>query len=96
MNYQPTLPAESDIRVKLSSKRLSSTRCQVRFSAQQPNKKNTKGHMLVDTSLTLKEVVNIIKERIALMASHNMQHHSSFYTIEQTANKKSGYIFFEA
>lgn len=97
MNYQPTLPTYSDIRVKLSSKRLSSTRCQVSFSAEQPElKKNTRGHMLVDTSLTLKEVVEIIKERISMMGTHSFQHHASFYTIGKEACKKSGFIFFEA
>lgn len=96
MRNLPSLPLQ-DIRVKLSSKRLSDTRCQVSFSAEQPElKKNTRGHMLVDASLTLKEVVGIIKERIALMASHNLQHHSSFYTIGQKADQKSGFIFFEA
>ena len=97
MSFQPILPTYSDIRVKLSSKRLSGTRCQVRFSAEQPElKKNTRGHMLVDASLTLKEVVGIIKERISLMGTHNFQHHSSFYTIGKEASQKSGFIFFEA
>ncbi len=92
-----SLSATAGIKVKLSSKRLGASKCQVRFMAEQPLlKKNTKGHMLVDASLTLKEVVTIIKERIALMTNHNLQRHSDFYTIAQTANHKSGYIFFEA
>lgn len=96
MRYQSNLPLQ-EIRVKLSSKRLSTTRCQVSFLAEQPElRKNTRGHMLVDASLTLKEVVGIIKERIALMGSHNLQHHSSFYSIGQQADRKSGFIFFEA
>ena len=97
MNFQATLPTKTDIRVKLSSKRLSGSRCQVRFSAEQPAlKKNTRGHMLVDASLTLKEVVGIIKERISLMGTNNLQHHSSFYSIGREACQKSGFIFFEA
>lgn len=95
----PFIPttASATIKVKLSSKRLGASKCQVRFMAEQPSlNKNTRGHMLVDASLTLKEVVTIIKERIASMATHNLQHHSSFYTIGQAATQKSGYIFFEA
>jgi hypothetical protein len=92
-----SIPGAAAIKVKLSSKRLGPSKCQVRFMAEQPLlNKNTKGHMLVDASLTLKEVVSIIKERIALMTNHNMQHHADFYTIAQTAKHKSGYIFFEA
>lgn len=92
-----SIPGSSSIKVKLSSKRLGASKCQVRFMAEQPLlNKNTKGHMLVDASLTLKEVVAIIKERITLMTSHNMQHHADFYTIGQAANTKGGYIFFEA
>lgn len=93
MNYQPTPSLQQDIRVKLSSKRLGTSRCQVRFSAEQPElRKNTKGHMLVDANLTLKEVVSIIKERISLMADHQLQHHANFYSI----GRSGGYIFFEA
>lgn len=97
MNYQPTTSLHANIRVKLSSKRLGKSRCQVRFMAEQPElKKNTRGHMLVDASLTLKEVVNIIKERIALMTTHQMQHHSNFYSIGQPVGHSGGYIFFES
>lgn len=86
------------IKVKLSSKRLGTGKCQVRFLAEQPSiKKNTRGHMLVDASLTLKEVVAIIRERITQMTLHSLQHHSNFYTIGQEAGRNSGgYIFFEA
>lgn len=92
-----TSAISSSIKVKLSSKRLGTSKCQVRFMAEQPLlNKNTKGHMLVDASLTLKEVVSIIKERIALMTTHNMQHHADFYTIGQASTHKGGYIFFEA
>jgi hypothetical protein len=103
MNYQPIQPIQSqnpvhpDIRVKLSSKRLGNSRCQVRFMAEQPElKKNTRGYMLIDASLTLKEVVSIIKERIALMANHQLQHHANFYSIGQAAGQSNGYIFFES
>lgn len=86
------------IKVKLSSKRLGTGKCQVRFLAEQPSiKKNTRGHMLVDANLTLKEVVGIIRERIVQMAGHNLQHHSNFYTIGQEMGRSGcGYIFFEA
>ncbi|WP_017731420.1 hypothetical protein [Nafulsella turpanensis] len=86
------------IKVKLSSKRLGTGKCQVRFLAEQPFlKKNTRGHMLVDANLTLKEVVSIIRERITQMTLHNLQHHSNFYTIgQEMGSSNCGYIFFEA
>ena len=86
------------IKVKLSSKRLGTGKCQVRFLAEQPLiQKNTRGHMLVDAHLTLKEVVGIIRDRITQMTGHKLQHHSNFYTIGQEPGKSGcGYIFFEA
>ncbi len=86
----------SAIKLKLTSHRLSEKRCQVRFQAQHKDSvKPTKGHMLVDPRLSLREVAQIIRHRISLMHQHGAMHHSSFYCISQQENG-SGFIFFEA
>jgi hypothetical protein len=83
------------IKLQLSSHRLSSRRCQVRFTAHYAKTKTTKGHMLVDPSLSLREVSNIIRQRICQIQQHGVQHHSSFYCI---AGREAvgGLIFFES
>lgn len=84
------------IKLKLTSHRLSEHRCQVHFMAQHKDSaKPTKGHMLVDPRLSLREVSQIIRQRIMLMQQHGAKHHSSFYCISEQ-ELGSGFIFFEA
>ncbi|MBW3545080.1 MAG: hypothetical protein KY428_05660 [Bacteroidetes bacterium] len=86
----------SAIKLQLTSHRLSEKRCQVRFMAQHKDSaKPTKGHMLVDPQLSLREVAQIIRHRITLMQQHSAMHHSSFYCIS-SKESGSGFIFFEA
>ena len=86
----------SAIKLKLTSHRLSERRCQVRFMAQHKDSNTpTRGHMLVDPSLSLREVANIIRQRITAMQQHGTAPLSSFYCISDQANG-SGFIFFES
>lgn len=91
----PEAAFNSAIKLKLSSQRLSSSRCQVRFQAQHKNSsKPTKGHMLVDPSLSLREVSQIIRQRINMLHEHGTMQLSSFYCISGRENG-SGFIFFD-
>lgn len=89
------LDMSSSIKLQLSSHRLSSRRCQVRFTAQDANQRTTKGHMLVDPSLSLREVSQIIRQRISQIQQHGLRHHSSFYCIPGRESS-GGFIFFES
>ena len=89
------LDLSNRIKLQLSSHRLSSRRCQVRFTAQDANRKMTRGHMLVDPSLSLREVSQIIRQRICQIQHHGLQHHSSFYCIPGRESS-GGFIFFES
>jgi hypothetical protein len=86
----------SAIKLKLTSHRLSERRCQVKFLAQHKDSSTpTRGHMLVDPSLSLREVAQIIRQRMVLMQQHGAMHLSSFYCISDRENG-SGFIFFES
>ena len=91
----PALDINSAIKLKLTSQRLSESRCQVRFQAQHKDSaKPTKGHMLVDPRLSLREVAQIIRQRISMMQKHGAMQLSSYYCISDRENG-SGFIFFE-
>jgi hypothetical protein len=86
----------SSIKLTLTSHRLSERRCQVRFLARcKDNPTPTKGHMLVDPQLSLREVSEIIRQRISMMQQQGAKRHSSFYCISGRENN-GGFIFFEA
>ncbi|EMR01363.1 hypothetical protein [Cesiribacter andamanensis] len=91
----PFADLSQSIKLQLSSHRLSSRRCQVRFTARHSKTKTTRGHMLVDPSLSLREVSAIIRQQICKIQQHGVQHHSSFYCIDGK-EAVGGLIFFES
>lgn len=91
-----TSSLSSTIKLTLTTHRLSERRCQVRFMAQHKDSPSpTKGHMLVDPRLSLREVSQIIRQRISMMQQQGAKHLSSFYCISGRENN-GGFIFFEA
>ncbi len=56
--------------LRLSSKKLNSGRCQVKFSATIDRKKDLYGYVLVESDHTLKDVVSRIKEKL-ITIKHN-------------------------
>lgn len=86
----------SAIKLNLTSHRVNEQRCQVRFMAQHKDSPNpTRGHMLVDPQLSLREVAQIIRQRILLLQQHGTLHHSNFYCLSDTG-ETGGFIFFES
>ncbi|HYG37818.1 MAG TPA: hypothetical protein VD908_04330 [Cytophagales bacterium] len=54
----------SALKFKISSKKLSSGKCQVKFSLKEEKRKEVYGYALVDSKLTLKEVVDHLTYQI--------------------------------
>lgn len=52
------------INFKISSKKLSSGKCQVKFFVKEATKKERYGYALVDSSLTVKELVDLLSFQI--------------------------------
>ena len=88
------MTSTASYQIRLSSKRLNEKQSQVKFSAHNKNHE-TKGHMLLTGNLSLREVVEIITEKV-----HKIQQHACLSPQDlcclTSQNKPAGYIFFEA
>ena len=85
---------EGALRLKLSSKKLSSGKCQVEFYATLPRKKQLYGYVLADAHTTLKEVVENIERRLTGMQDEDSCHHWNLYRIgKQKPQDLNIYIF---
>ena len=83
-------------KLKLSSKKLRSGKCQVKFYATVRNKKDLHGYVLVEADQTLKSVVNGIKDRLHTIHESVDFHHIHLYSIGKRPQQDMGFIFFDA
>ena len=85
---------EGDIGLKLSSKKLSSGKCQVKFYITIRRKKQLYGYVLAEARTTLKEVVENIERRLTRMQKDDSCHHWNLYRIgKQKPQDLNIYIF---
>lgn len=82
--------------LKLSSKRLKSGKCQVKFSATLNRKKQLYGYILVNAEDTLKEVVTSIKSRLDLVNQRDTIHHINLYAVGKSQSTLDNFIVFDA
>lgn len=82
-------------KLRLSSKRLSSGKCQVKFFASMKGYKDLYGYVLVDSELTLREVVVRIKDKLLSIQQTGDFHHIHLYSIgrEQPEDRLNFIIF---
>ena len=81
--------------LKLSTKRLKSGKCQVKFSARVREKKDLYGYVLVESDQTLKSVVTRIEDRL-----HSIEQATDFqqihlYSIGKRTQDPLSFIFFD-
>lgn len=88
--------SEMRYNLKLSSKRLKSGKCQVKFSASLTRKKQLYGYVLVNAEDTLKEVVTSIKSRLDLVKQRDTIHHINLYAVGQSRDITDNFIVFDA
>ena len=85
---------KGNIGLKLSSKKLSSGKCQVKFYITIRKKKQLYGYVLADARTTLKEVVENIERRLTGMQDEDLCHHWNLYRIgKQKPQDLNIYIF---
>ncbi|MEQ8713558.1 MAG: hypothetical protein RIC80_11115 [Cyclobacteriaceae bacterium] len=91
-----TSVSEACYNLKLSSKRLKSGKCQVKFSALLNRRKQLYGYMLVNADDTLKEVVTSIKSRLDLVKDRDTIHHINLYSVGKRSSLTDNFIVFDA
>lgn len=83
-------------KLKLSSKKLKSGKCQVKFHASVQKKKNMYGYVLADSGETLKNVVEKILVRLDQLKNRENLHHINLYSIGKENTGNTGMILFDS
>lgn len=82
-------------KLRLSSKKLASGKCQVKFFATIKEQKDMYGYVLVDSDQTLKDVVIRIKERLCEIRYAHDFHHIHLYSIGKSRKDDLNFIIFD-
>ncbi|UXP30929.1 hypothetical protein N6H18_11260 [Reichenbachiella agarivorans] len=85
-----------DYKLRLSSKKLKSGKCQVKFHASLEKKKNMYGYVLADSGETLRNVVEKIYIRLDQIKNKSNVHHINLYSIGKACNNDNGIVMFDA
>jgi hypothetical protein len=83
----------TNYQIRLSSRRVNKNQSRIKFSAQN-NTKETKGHLLLIGNLSLREVVEIIADKVDKINRHATLSPQDLCCLT-SANTNAGYIFFE-
>jgi uncharacterized UPF0160 family protein len=84
-----------DYKLKLSSKKLSSGKCQVKFYATVRGQRDLYGYVLVEADQTLKEVVTSIKRKLITIHHTRDFHHIHLYSIGKQVHDPLNFIVFD-
>ena len=82
-------------KLRLSSKKLQSGKCQVKFYATVQGHKDLYGYVLVESDKTLKEVVSGIKEKLTTIHHSRDFHHIHLYSIGRQQPDPFNFIVFD-
>lgn len=85
-----------DYRLKLTSKKLRSGKCQVKFYASLERKKKLYGYVLADAGETVKDVVEKIITRLDQVKSRDSFHHINLYSIGKRNQSDTNFLVFDA
>jgi hypothetical protein len=84
-------------KLRITSKKLSSGKCQVKFHAYANHQKNLYGYVLVDSDRTLKEVVVKIREKLMNIQQARDFHQIHLYSIGQrTQDDELSFMVFDS
>lgn len=84
-----------DYKLKLTSKKLKSGKCQVKFYATIKAKKKLYGYILADAGESLKDVVVKIIERLNAVKTRDSFHHINLYSIGKRSSSDANFILFD-
>ncbi len=91
-----TMTVGGDYRLKLSSKKLKSGKCQVKFYASVERKKNLYGYVLADAGETLTDVITKITSRLDQVKKRDSFHHINLYSIGKRSTEDANFLVFDA
>ena len=87
---------DDDYSLKLTSKKLQSGKCQVKFYANVHDRRDMYGYVLVDSDKTLKDVVIKIKEKLRTIRQTREFHHLHLYSIGKMGKDDMNFIIFDS
>ncbi|WP_258097571.1 hypothetical protein [Marinoscillum pacificum] len=87
---------DDDYSLKLTSKKLQSGKCQVKFFANVRDRQDMYGYVLVDSDKTLKDVVIKIKEKLRTIRQTREFHHLHLYSIGKMGKDDLNFIIFDS
>ncbi|MEM0939912.1 MAG: hypothetical protein AAF600_13685 [Bacteroidota bacterium] len=82
-------------KLKITSKKLSSGRFQVKFSATIKSDKCIYGYLLVEPSETLKSVIKKIRKRLNMLDQSDEYQHFHLYQIGRQHQEEPNFLIFE-
>lgn len=90
------IATDGNCKLKLISKKLKSGRCQVKFFAELPGKKEYYGYALAEANDTLKGVVESITTAVRNAGSHVDFRHRHLYSLQKSHIEAKDIIIFES
>ena len=83
----------SNYKLSISSKKLGSGKCQIKFTILSKDVKLMYGYMLSEADCTLKEVVSRIEERVKVSNNPDQLYHSHLYDLTSRSRKQEIMLF---
>lgn len=96
MVYETGESGDSFYNLKLTSKKLKSGKCQVKFFATIRQEKDMYGYVLVDAEKTLKEVVTGIEDKLSTISQTRDFQHLHLYSIGKEGKNDLNFIIFDS
>lgn len=96
MSLDADVTFDDDYHLKLTSKKLRSGKCQVKFFASVKERKDMYGYVLVDSEKTLKDVVVTIKDKLRTIRQTREFHHLHLYSIGKVGDDDMNFIIFDS
>lgn len=96
MVYEAGAGDDSFYNLKLTSKKLKSGKCQIKFFATIRQEKDMYGYVLVDAEKTLKEVVNGIEHKLSTISQTRDFQNLHLYSIGKEGKDDLNFIIFDS
>lgn len=87
---------DEQYKLKLTSKKLKSGKCQVKFYATIHDRQDLYGYVLVDAHQTLKDVVVSIQEKLLTIRNARDFHHLHLYSIGKSGQDDLNFMIFDS
>ncbi len=95
MDLAKDLILDDYYKLRINSKKLSSGRFQVKFSATIKSNKQLYGYILVESSETLKSVIEKIRKRLKVLDKSYEYRHFHLYQVGRRHQEDPNFLIFE-